>query len=173
MKTEKSEAREGTEELRRRSCCQAGRDGGGRKGAGERASEGTSQVLFFFFLLFFPLSDFLLLLFLFFVFSPRAEPLCSLARSSTHTRRHVPRVRSPERAACAGRDGDGSGSGCAGKRKQPFFSSPWNFLSARCFSLCLLRQRMILSLDSSERGRNASFTPAGLLRCGPLQALRE
>lgn len=124
MKTEKSEAREGTEELRRRSSCQLVVTVGVEKvEASERARKGTSQVVRFFFPSFlFSLSPsssdfFLLLLFL----SPRAEPLSSLVRSSTHSRRHEPRVRSQERAARAGRDGDGSGSSSAGKRKQLFF----------------------------------------------------
>ena len=43
-------------------------------------------------------------------------PRSPLARPS-HTRRHVPHVRSPERAALAARDGDGTW-GDAGKRME-------------------------------------------------------
>ena len=150
--------------------------------AEEEASEGHGGATERFFLPFegkktccFPLS-----LQIFFFFSsllspsPRAEPLRSLARSSPHTRRHVPRVRSKERAARAGRDGDGSGSGGAGKRAA-FFFPPWNFLLlAACFSLCSarLRQRDSLALWPLANEDKRPFTPAGLLLCGPLRAPR-
>ena len=105
---------------------------------------------------------------------PRAEPSRSLARSFPHTRRHVPRVRSQERAARAGRDGDGSGSGSAGKS---CFLPAWNFPSLAFFSLCSLlclrqRRRSSLPLFLQPARKKLSFFLARLPLRGPLRAPR-
>ena len=133
---------------RRRS---GGCGGGGER---ERREQGKQQTFFFPSLR----SEFLLS---FSLFSLPAEPSRSLARSSPHTRRHVPRVCSQERAARAGRDGDRSGSGSAGKQPACFFFMEL-FSSASRLLACSARlcgSVILCSLSSSRRGENLVFSP--------------